>query len=155
MRKDMKKFFQKLPPVLRKQILIRFGTAVFGLLTAALFTFWFRDFVLCVPFLLFALVSGSAGAALLIRMLQGGFVRVEGICTQVERTGVRRRAKAIVLSTGEHTVKIYLRGKLESMPGDHITAYLADNMPVYQRDGYEVVNGYLAIDIIKNKVGDH
>ena len=155
MRKDMKKFFQKLPLVLRKQILLRFVSAAIGLFTAALFAFWFREFVLCLPFLLLAFVSGSAGAALLIRVMQGGFVRVEGICTQVERAGIRRRPKALVLSAAEHTVKIYLQSRLEAVPGDRITAYLADNMPVYQRDGYEVVNGYLAVDIIKKKVGDH
>lgn len=132
-------------------------SAAIGLFTAALFAFWFREFVLCLPFLLLAFVSGSAGAALLIRVLQGGFVRLEGICTQVERAGIRRRPKALVFSAAEHTVKIYLQSRLEAVPGDRITAYLADNdnMPVYQRDRYEVVNGYLAIDIIKKKVGDH
>lgn len=145
----MRKDFQKLPPPLQKQVLFRFAAAALSLIPAALAALRFRDTVLCAPFLLFSLVAAAAGFALLTRSLRGGFVRVEGICTQIERTGIRRRPKVLLLSAGEHTVKIYLRGKPKNIAaGSRTVVYLADNQPVYQQDGYEIVNGYLAIETV-------
>ncbi len=47
-------------------------------------------------------------------------------------------------------VKIYLRHRLKNIAeGDGIVVYVADNMPVYQQDGCEVLNGYLAVEIRK------
>lgn len=146
----MKKEFQKLPPALQKQILIRFGAGVLSLVLFIIAAVAYREFYVCVSFLLFGIVFGIAGAMLLIRTFQGRFVAVEGICNQVERTSIRRRPKAIYFPVDPHIVKVCLRHRLKNIAeGDGVIVYVADNMPVYQQDGCEVLNGYLAVEIRK------
>ena len=86
----MKEKFQKLPPALQKQILIRFGASVLSLLLLIIVALLYRDLYLCISFLLFGAVFGVAGGLLLFRSFAGRYVLVEG--TVRHNVGVAARA---------------------------------------------------------------
>lgn len=146
----MKRKFQALPSALQRQILLRFSIGALSLILFLLVVILYWDFYLSASFLLFSLVFGISGVLLLLRALGGKFVSIEGICRQVEKTPIRRKPKTVFVSAGPHTVRICLRHQLKSVSeGDGIVVYVADNMPVYQQDGCEVLNGYIAMEIRK------
>lgn len=151
----MKEQFQKLPPALQKQILIRFGAGILSLLLLIVVALLYRDPYLCISFLLFGIVFGVAGAMLLLRSLTGKYVLVEGTCQQVEQTAIRKKPKTVYFSMEPHMIKVRLRHRQKGIAvGDHIAVYVAENMPVYQEEGCEVLNGYLAMEIRKGS-GNH
>ena len=146
----MKEKFQKLPPALQKLILIRFGASVLSLLLLIIVALLYRDLYLCISFLLFGAVFGVAGGLLLFRSFAGRYVLVEGVCQQIEQTAIRKKTKSIYFTTEPYVVKVRLRHRLKEIAvGDHIAVFVSDNMPVYQENGCQILNGYIAIEIKK------
>ena len=146
----MKKRFQMIPPGLQKEIIIRIAASAVSVLVLVVAAVLYREFYICISFLLFAAVFAIAGITLFIRSCQGRYVALEGICRQIERTSMRRRPKAIYLSADPHMVKVYIRQRLKNLKeGDGVIVYVSDTMPVYQQEGCEVLNGYLAMEIRK------
>lgn len=124
----MKEKFQKLPPALQKQILIRFGASVLSLLLLIIVALLYRDLYLCISFLLFGAVFGVAGGLLLFRSFAGRYVLVEGVCQQVEQTAIRKKTKSIYFTTEPYVVKVRLRHRLKEIAvGDHIAVFVSDN----------------------------
>ena len=75
---------------------------------------------------------------------------VEGVCQQVEQTAIRKKTKSIYFTTEPYVVKVRLRHRLKEIAvGDHIAVFVSDNMPVYQENGCQILNGYIAIEIKK------
>ena len=92
----------------------------------------------------------SAGGLLLFRSFAGRYVLVEGVCQQVEQTAIRKKTKSIYFTTEPYVVKVRLRHRLKEIAvGDHIAVFVSDNMPVYQENGCQILNGYIAIEIKK------
>lgn len=146
----MKEKFQKLPPALQKQILLRFGASILSLLLLIVVALLYRDLYLCISFLLFGAVFGVAGGLLLFRSFDGRYVLVEGICQQIEQTAIRKKPKSVYFTMEPHVVKVRLRHRLKEVAiGDHISVFVSDNMPVYQENGCKVLNGYIAMEIRK------
>ena len=53
------------------------------------------------------------------------------------------------------TVRVNLKRWVKDLAeGDGIVLYVADNTPVYEKDGCQVLNGYLALEIRKGSDGD-
>lgn len=84
------------------------------------------------------------------RSFAGRYVLVEGVCQQVEQTAIRKKTKSIYFTTEPYVVKVRLRHRLKEIAvGDHIAVFVSDNMPVYQENGCQILNGYIAIEIKK------
>lgn len=146
----MKEKFLELPVALKKQILLRIGSAAICLLLFLTASATYYDLRLSLSFLLIGLILGTSGILLCVRLLDGHYVVVEGLCRRVERTALRRRLKAVYFSTDSQTIKVLLRHRLKRADaGDRITLYVADSTPVYEADNYTLVNGYLAMTIQK------
>ena len=146
----MKEKFQNFPQALQKQILLRLGAGALSLLAFTVIAILYRDFYLCVSFLLFAIVFGAVGILLYLQIDRGDYVIVTGICQQVERTTLKRRAKTVYFSMEPHTIKVRLRHRIKDInTGDGITVYVSEKMPVYEEDGCELLNSYWAIEIKK------
>ena len=114
------------------------GTAIIGIYTCAY------------PFCYLGAVFGVAGGLLLFRSFAGRYVLVEGVCQQIEQTAIRKKTKSIYFTTEPYVVKVRLRHRLKEIAvGDHIAVFVSDNMPVYQENGCQILNGYIAIEIKK------
>ena len=147
----MKEKFQKLPPALQKQILIRFGASVLSLLLLIVVALLYRDLYLCISFFaIWGCFLELPGGLLLFRSFAGRYVLVEGVCQQIEQTAIRKKTKSIYFTTEPYVVKVRLRHRLKEIAvGDHIAVFVSDNMPVYQENGCQILNGYIAIEIKK------
>ena len=69
-----------------------------------------------------------------------------GECTEIERTGIRKRIKAIYLQAQEHSVKLTgVKAVRNLTVGDSVELYVADNTPVYSMEGWNVICNYITL----------
>ena len=96
-----------------------------------------------------------SGLLLFRRSVCGAYVVLSGACQRIEQTAIRRRTKVIYFTVSPHTVRVNLKRWVKDLAeGDGIVLYVADNTPVYEKDGCQVLNGYLALEIRKGSDGD-
>lgn len=153
----MKAQILSLPGALQTQILRRAAACASSLTLFALSLIVYGDLWLCLSLAAFAAVFAAMTSLLLRRCLSGQYVAVSGVCLSVERTGLRRRVKSLTVSAPPHTVKCLPRGKLSGISvGDTVTLYVAASAPVYERDGFLLLDGCLAIEFTKRcSNGEH
>ena len=88
---------------------------------------------------------GASGLSLLLVV-----VVIEGECTEVERTTLRKRPKVIYFTAEPHNVKLHVRQRLRNIAvGDRLVVYASENTPVYQNEGCQILSGYLALTVKK------
>ena len=144
----MIEIFKKIPPALQKQIIMRAGACIVSLLLTIVVLVLYRDLYLSLAFVLFFLFFGIGGAALFLRSAAGKYIAIGGRCTEVERTAVRKRPKAIFFTAEPHTVRLQVKQRLRNVSvGDEVIVYASENTPVYQNEGCQILSGYLAIEI--------
>ena len=100
-----------------------------------------------IPCLAVAILFSVAGLQLLADCSEKKYITISGVCSEVERTGLRKRIKSICLKQGAVAIRLphpdYFSRSLSS--GDSIVVYVASNAPVYEVDGYQVICNTLAI----------
>lgn len=143
----MKERFLTIPAVLRKQILIRLGGTSVGMIMLLIVIGYRGDWRFLIPCVALSLLCFSAAASLFDRCLQGGFVVIEGTCTEIEQMPLRRRVKAIYLYNDQYNIKLVGIRRIKNLAvGNKITIYVSDDTQVYEMDGYQVLCNYLAIE---------
>ena len=100
------------------------------------------------PCIGFSSVFFISALQLYARCDEKNYVVIKGTCTEIEKTGLRRKVKDIYVKEDQFTVRIVRPTmKLRSLNvGDRITIYLADNAPVYEMDGCKVICNTLAVE---------
>lgn len=144
----MKDKFNQFPKALQKQVLIRLTASAVSMLMLVLILLYRGGFELVLPCVGFAAVFLISAFQLYVRCEENEYVVLHGVCTEIERTGLRRRVKDIYVKENEHTVRLVRPTmKLRALNvGDKITIYLADNAPVYDMDGCKVICNTLAVE---------
>lgn len=148
----MKGDFKRLPRILKKNILCKIGLGV-GFLTVFILMCVF------VEHLIFALAPGAFaafslmdGIGMTFRCLGGEYVELQGTCSEVHKSTVRRKTKYIMIETKRGTVKLPIRMKPQSVKvGDYVTVYVPDHASVYDHKGDMVVCEFYAIEIMNGK----
>ena len=143
--------FQQIPAPLKKQTLIRLGFAVLFLVLMIPLLFFARDIYIMLP-CVGALVFFTASAFVLFRKsVLRDYVIINGVCQSIENTPVRRRARYIILRSGEQTLKVALRNRVKGASiGADVDLYAANEAPIYEKDGVQILYSYLAIDFKQN-----
>ena len=144
----MKNKFRQFPQVLQKQILIRLTAGIVSLLMLVIILLYRGGIELMFPCIGFSSVFFISALQLYARCDEKNYVVIKGICTEIEKTGLRRKVKDIYVKEDQFTVRIVRPSmKLRSLNvGDRITIYLADNAPVYEMDGCKVICNTLAVE---------
>ena len=143
----MKERFQTIPGILRRQILIRFAGSGLGIGMVLLVLIYRGSPRYLIPGFAIVLIFLTAAVTLTDRCADGRYVVIEGVCEQIEYTGLRKRPKSLQIRHNDKTVRImgHLH-KLRSLrPGDQVEVYLADSTPVYEHDGVYLITQILAI----------
>ena len=141
----MREKFEKIPPPLQKQIIMRCGAALVSLLLMVVSLLLEGNLYLSLSVLLFFAFYGFSALQLLYRAVTDQIVVIRGHCTGLEKTPMRRRIKTLYL-------KIQIAGRLRNVDeGDIITVYTATGTPVYENEGCQQLSTYLAIDILKGR----
>ena len=144
----MKDKFRQFPKVLQKQILIRLTAGIVSLLMLVIILLYRGGHELMFPCIGFSAVFFISALQLYARCDEKNYVVIRGTCTEIEKTGLRRKVKDIYVKEDQFTVRIVRPTmKLRSLNvGDRITIYLADNAPVYEMDGCKVICNTLAVE---------
>ena len=144
----MKDKFRQFPLVLQKQILIRLTAGIVSLLMLVIILLYRGGLELMFPCIGFSAVFFISALQLYARCDEKNYVVIKGTCTEIEKTGLRRKVKDIYVKEDQFTVRIVRPTmKLRSLNvGDRITIYLADNAPVYEMDGCKVICNTLAVE---------
>ena len=142
----MKKVFLEIPRPLQKQILLRLLGAVLGLFLLILFLIVYKDWRFWTPCVILTVMCLASAGTLFFRCVLGKYVVVEGICTDIDKSLIRKRIKAIYIRNDQFSIKIVNAKRIRNLSiGDTVTVYVADNSAVYDVDGVKVICYYLAM----------
>ena len=142
----MKEKFMQIPQALRTQVWIRCGGAGMGAAMLLMVLIYSTDWRFMVPCAVAVVLCLANAALLYYRCIQGRYVEISGGCTEIERSGIRKKIKAIYLQTPEHTIRIVGIKPIRNLSvGDSLTLYVADNTAVYNMDGCNVICSYIAM----------
>ena len=142
----MKEQFLRIPRSLQKQILLRATGCVVGIFLFILILIFYKDWRFWLPCVILSVMCLASAGSLFFRCVYGRYVIVEGICTDIEKSLVRRRIKAIYLRNDRFSIKVVNAKRIRSLSiGDTVTVYVADNSAVYDVDGTKVICYYLAM----------
>lgn len=143
----MKDVFDQIPGPLRKVILMRLTASGAAFLMLICILIFHGEWKYAVPCIAVAIVFFIAGVQMLADCSEKKYITIKGICSEVERTGMRKRIKSICMKQGDLAVKLphpELYSKSLNA-GDHLVVYVAIGAPVYEVDGYHVICSTLAI----------
>lgn len=143
----MIKNLKLIPEPLQRQVFIRLGFSIIFLLFFFLLLIMDNSLYTVLPCA--ALIAFCVIHAYLLsrRAARGGYVIISGICNEAVYTGLRRRTKSVYLQTEEYLVQIAIKQRLKRVPvGTVLDVYVADNTPVYEKDGAKLLYTYLALD---------
>ena len=142
----MKEKFKQIPQPLRKQILLRCAGAGLALAMLLFVLIYSRDWRFFIPCVVASILCLASAALLFNRCARGKYVVITGVCTEIERTSIRKRIKAIHLQTEEHYVRLVgVRGLRSLSIGETLSLYVADNTPGYSVEGSNVICNYIAL----------
>ena len=142
----MKEKFMQIPQALRKQIWLRCGGAGMGAAMLLMVLIYSTDWRFMVPCAVAAVLCLANAAMLYFRCVEGQYVMITGVCTEIERTGIRKRIKAIYLQSEDHTIRVVGVKPIRNLAvGDTLTLFIADNTAVYNMDGCNVICSYIAM----------
>ena len=143
----MKEKFMALPEALQKQLIIRFGAGSVFLILTILILVLYKDVYLLIPCLVFAAFFYVNGIYVWHTVTENRYIILEGLCSSVDKTPLRKRVKNIYLETEAGTVKIVIRQCIKQMEkGDNIRVYISKHTPVYEHDQCKVLCSYLALE---------
>ena len=142
----MKEKFMQIPQPLRKQVLLRCVGAGLGAAMLLIMLIYSNDWRFMLPCAVAALLCLGSATLLYYRCTKGQYVVITGICTEIERTSIRKRMKAIYLQTEEHQVKLVgVRPVRNLVVGDTLNLFVAESTPVYNMDGCNVICSYITL----------
>lgn len=146
----MKSQFKQLPMAIQKQVAFRAVASILFLLAAILIFVLYKDLYFLIPCYAFSAFFGINSSLLFIRAIEGRYLVVEGVCSVIERTALRRKIKTIYFQSEPYTVKVMIQQRVKHIEvGDTIQVYVADNAPVYDQEHCKLICSYLAIENIR------
>jgi len=140
--------FRRLPEPLQKQILIQLGLGALFLILLVAVVSASTDLYLWLPCAGLALLFTATSIALFRKAVLGDYVIINGECTEVGVTTVKRRAKYLVLDTEAGKVRVILQNRRRKVSvGAAIKLFVNKNTPIYEHNGVQILYTYIAIEV--------
>ena len=144
----MKDKFIKVPPILQKQVYTWLGFGLIAIIIFITIFIYYRNISYCLPFLLLSCVLLINGCILLQRFVSGNFLVIEGICSDVETTRVKKRITLLGFMIDNRYVRLPIHRKIQDVKaGDSVLIYLSSNTPVYEQTDVYTIYSYYALEI--------
>ena len=139
--------FKQIPAPLQKQILSRLAGSGLGIVVLILILTYRGSWQLMLPGLAIFVAFTMSAWLLFCNCVQGTYTVIQGQCTEIERTGIRKKIKAVYIQSDDRCIRIVTQfQKIRKLAvGDKLTVYLAENSPVYEHDGCLVIFHVIAI----------
>lgn len=146
----MKEEFMQIPAPLRKQIFIRMGFSAIAFLLFFIILFSSWDFRLCFPCLILAVFLLINDGILLYQCLSGNYIRLTGVCTGIQTTGLQKKVKAVQADIEGVLLQVRVKHRLGSVAvGDKMELYASVHTPIYEQDGVHIIYDYYAMEVKK------
>lgn len=146
----MKDKFKHLPDALQKQVVLRLAIGAVFFVLFLIVQFCMGDIYFSLPCVVFGGVMIVNGGLLFYNGIKGNFIRVQGICRQIETTGIRKRIKNLYIDMEPYTLKMPVRHRIRNLiRGDTVIIYLSEKTPVYEQDKGYMICSYYALEIKK------
>ena len=139
--------FKQIPAPLQKQILSRLAGSGLGIVMLILILAYRGSWQLMLPGMAIFLAFTVNAWLLFRKCADGSYVVIRGECTEIERTGIRKKIKAVYIQSEGRCIRIMTQlQKIRKLSvGDKLTIYLAENTPVYDHDGCLVIFQIIAV----------
>lgn len=135
--------FRKIPEPLQRQIMLRICFAFTMLLLLSFLLCAVDDAHTAFPILAASGFCAFSAFSLYRKAVRKEYVMLSGVCAECMYTALRKRAKFIVLDTGEYMVRVMRpRGLRRVATGSFLDLYLPNDALVYEKDGMQVVYTY-------------
>lgn len=143
----MAEVFKKIPSALKKQILIRLAGSGLGIVMLILILSYRGSWQLIIPGIAIFLAFFTSAALLFIKCAAESYVVIHGECIEIEKTGLRKRIKAVYIQQDCRRVKVMNQvQRLRNLNvGDKLAIYMSESAPVYDHDGCYVVFNVIAV----------
>lgn len=134
--------------MLEEQIYLRCGLGMAALVLGVIFLFAVSIYLALPWFMLCVYLLGS-GLMMAGRCSSGGYTRIEGVCREVERIGLRKRIRSVVLIVDDIPMRVLVRSRNQNLihEGDTVIVFTADSTPVYVKDGYDYICSYYVLQV--------
>lgn len=137
----------ELPRPLEEQIWIHCGVGL-ALALGGIILLCSAGLYVGLPWILVSGYMMGSGFQLALHCLAGRYTAIKGTCRQVETAGLRKKAKAVVLSVENKPVRVQLhQQKCPIQEGDSVVVYVSDRTPVYVKDGCDYICSYYALEV--------
>lgn len=144
--------FKRLSGALKKNIYCKIGLGLLFLTVFVLMCCFMKYLVFSLAPAAFAMFLLMDGVGMLFRCLSGEYVEIEGVCKEVQRSRLRRKAKCILIETRRGVLRLPVKMKPKTVKvGDKVTIYVPDHASVYDHKGDLVVCEFYAIEIEKGE----
>ena len=142
----MKEMFNKIPTILKKQIIIRLILGVVFEILFLLIICFTGDFLLSMPCLVIWIYLFASGFMLIYNCVTGHCISVTGQCVEIRKSTIFKRVKTIFITSEQGIIKIPNRRLLRRLSvGDSVVVYMSDKTSVYEQDNVKVICNYYAI----------
>lgn len=148
----LKKLYMDLPDILKKQFALHIGIAILALFLFFITFVLADDLVLAFPCMLFCIFMIVKGTILFYNCIMGNCLEIKGICCNVERTGFRKKIKALTVKSENKLLKIPMHYSLKNVSiGDNITVYMSKKTQLYYKDNSYITGNFYAVSVEKEE----
>ncbi len=146
----MREKFKQIPSALQREILFRLIAGFISLFLFFAILISFLDVYFSLPCLILATFLIVNGGLLFYNCCKGRYITVQGVCSDIETKGFRKKVKAFKMQFEEMVLKIPVHQRIRHLhTGNTVTVYLSSKAPVYEKDNILFICSYHAIDIQK------
>lgn len=144
----MRDIFSKMPATMTRQILLRSGITLLTFILFVTVTAIFNNIYLYMPCLILFAVMIVNTFALVYNCVKGNYVILEGLCSDVEITKIKRKIKAIELKAQDRVFRFPINKRIGKINlGDTVIVYLSDKTLLYEKDGIFIIYEYYALEV--------
>lgn len=146
------RFYQQcrvLPGFFQRQLCAHILAGICLFAITGLFLCLRLGFVMLVPALILLIFLLFHGIWLFRLAVRQQYLAIDGACTYIQRTAVRKRARYLQLDVQGTCVQIAAkRSYIPYHPQQQLRLYLTPQTPVYEKDGVQLLSDYLGIEAL-------
>lgn len=146
----LKDLYLKLPEALKKNIALQAATSVIALFLFFVVVIFSNDMILALPCMLFSVFMIVKSSTLFYNCIEGNYLEIKGVCSDVEVTTLRRRIKSLTIKAENKVLRVPINFRLKGTKiGDTITVYLSKKAQLYYDNGSYIANDIYALTATK------
>lgn len=142
----------RLPGILKKHIFVHASIAIIAIFLFFITVILVSDLIFALPCMLFGIFMIVKGTILFYNCIVGNYLEIKGVCTDVEKTGFRKKIKSLTIKAEDKLLKLSVHYSLKNVSiGDNITVYISKKTQLYYKDGSYIAGDFYAVSVEKEE----